>query len=445
MSITPLLPCFAALWLAACVPYASRPLVAGHSAAAFTGRSLSDPGLRQFLAGQGTGAGAWDVDRLALAAAYFQGEVVVARAEAQAVAAGIRTAGQRPNPVLSFSPGYNTTSKGISPWLLSPAVEVTLETAGKRGLRLASARAKAEAAQLRVAVAAWDARAKVRSAMLDLHAAGENTTLLNTEVALHETVVDKLLMQVHAGETPGFELTQGRLGLSRAKLALHDAEKQDATSRAQLAAAVGVPSAALEAVTLDFSEFTTLPAAPGAGMRQHALTHRADLLAALADYAAADAELRLEIAKQYPDVHLSPGYEFDQGDNKWSLGFGMEVPILNQNRGPIAEAQAKRKVAGARFEAKQQAVFGEIETALAAYHAAMAKAGTATKLAEQAAHASDTTGRMVAAGELAPLELTRRRIEASTAKLALLEASIQAQVAVGRLEAAVQRPLRGAK
>jgi len=27
-----------------------------------------------------------------------------------------------------------------------------------------------------------------------------------------------------------------------------------------------------------------------------------------------------EIAKQYPDITLSPGYEFDQGDNKWSLG-----------------------------------------------------------------------------------------------------------------------------
>lgn len=413
---------------------------AGHSA--FAGRSLADSGLRDFLAKQKAGGGSWNVDRLALAGAYFQGDVAVARAEAEAAAAGIQTAGQMPNPVLSFSPGYNTTSKGISPWILSPSLDVTIETAGKRGQRIASARAMAEAAQLRVAAAAWDTREKVRKAMLELYAARENAELLRAEVALHEGAVEKLLAQVNAGESPGFELTQERLGLSRAKLALHDAEKQAATSRAQLASAIGVSSAALSAVTLDFSAFKSLPSTPGSGSRERALTHRADLLALLADYAAADADLRLQIAKQYPDIHLGPGYEFDQGDDKWSLGIGIELPILNQNRGPIAEAEAKRKTAAVKFEAKQQGVFGEIETAQASYRAASSKVATAAKLAEESAHASNTTKSMVDAGELAPLELTRRSIEVSAAKLSLLEARIQAQQAAGELEAALQVPLR---
>ena len=382
------------------------------------------------------------MDRLALAGAYFQEEVAVARAEAEEAAAGIQTAGQMPNPILSFSPGYNTSSKGISPWIVAPSLDVTIETAGKRGQRVASARARAEAAQLRVAAAAWGTRAKVRKAMLDLHAAQENAGLLRTEVALHEGAVEKLLALVNVGESPGFELTQERLGLSRAKLALHDAEKQSATARAQLASAIGVSTAALDAVTLDFSAFKNLPATPGSQLRERALTHRADLLALLAEYAAADAELRLQIAKQYPDIHLGPGYEFDQGDDKWSLGFGVELPILNQNRGPIAEAEAKRKTAGAKFEAKQQAVFGEIETALASYRAANTKVATAARLAEESAHASNTTRSMVDAGELAPLELTRRGIETSAAKLSLLEARIQAQQAAGELEAALQHPLR---
>ena len=441
MRIIPLLLPFATLWLASCVRYAAGPLDAGHSAAAFAGRSLDDAGLRQFLASQGAGSGAWKVNRLALVAAYFQGEVAVARAEAEAASAAILTAGQRPNPVLSFAPSYNTSSSGISPWILSPALDVTLETAGKRGHRQASARATAEAAQFRVAAAAWDARSKVRTAMLDIYAAQENTALLQAEAALHQGAVEKLSAQVAAGEAPAFEVTQERLGLSRAQLALHDAEKLDATSRAQLAAAVGVSAAALNAATLDFSDFTAMPATPGSVARRRALVHRADLLAALADYAAADADLRLEIAKQYPDVHLNPGYEFDQGDNKWSLGFGVELPILNQNRGPIAEAEAKRKTAAAKFEAKQQAVFGEIETALAGYHAATAKVATAARLAEETAHASDTTRRMIEAGELASLELTRRQIEASAAKLSLLEARIQAQQAAGQIEAALQVPL----
>ena len=38
-----------------------------------------------------------------------------------------------------------------------------------------------------------------------------------------------------------------------------------------------------------------------------------------------EAALRLEIAKQYPDVHLNPGYQFDTGENKWALGVGLTL------------------------------------------------------------------------------------------------------------------------
>lgn len=431
--------------LAACVQFKAKPLSAGDAAAGFTGRSLHDTGLRQFLAEQKAGTGAWNVDRLALAAAYYQGDVRVARAEAEQAAAGIETAAQRPNPVLSFAPGYNSTTKGISPWIITPALDVTIETAGKRGKRMAQSRAEAEAAQLRVAAAAWDARTKVRTAMLELYAARENHALLTAEGALHEEALKKLDAQVKAGEAPAFELTQARLSLNRAKLALHDADKLAATARAKLAAAVGVPSSALDAVTLNFTAFESLPPVPGSTARRRALMHRSDLLAALADYAGTDAALRLEIAKQYPDVHLNPGYELDQTDNKWSLGLSIELPILNRNCGPILQAEAKRKTAGEKFGARQAAVFGEIETALAAYGAATAKADTAAKLADEAAHSTDTTKRMVEAGEITPLELVRRRIEDSASKLSLLEARIQAQEAAGQLEAAMQLPLRSVK
>jgi len=47
--------------------------------------------------------------------------------------------------------------------------------------------------------------------------------------------------------------------------------------------------------------------------RRQALQGRADVLAALSDYAASESALQLEVAKQYPDVHLNTGYEYDQG------------------------------------------------------------------------------------------------------------------------------------
>ena len=74
------------------------------------------------------------------------------------------------------------------------------------------------------------------------------------------------------------------------------------------------------------------------------------MLSALAEYAASESALQVQIARQYPDIHLRPGYELDQNKNKWQLGVSMDLPILNQNQGPIAEAKAKREEIGGEVQ-----------------------------------------------------------------------------------------------
>jgi cobalt-zinc-cadmium efflux system outer membrane protein len=440
-----LLPIFVALsGLTECVSFHEQALKPETTAKDFSSRSLENKGLQSFLATQNAAHGTWSPDRLALVGTYFHADIAVAKAEQQEAAARITAAGQRPNPVLSFSPGYNSTTSGISPWIITPTLDVPIETAGRRNIRVDQARAEVEASRLRVDAVAWKVRKEIRSSMLDLYAARQISQLLTIQNQLHQDELKKLQVMVAAGESAAFELNQARLSLNEAQLAQHDAEKLKATALAQLASAIGVPSAAIDPAKLDFSTFKTLPSDPGKWAQRQALTTRADLLAALADYAASDAALRLEIARQYPNLHLNPGYELDQTDNKWSLGFSLELPILNQNRGPIAEADAKRKKAAKIFEAKQRAVFGEIEIALAAHRTTRAKVETASRLAKEAAHASDTTRGMVESGELAPLELTRRRIETSAATLGLEKALIEAQQAAGDLEAAVQIPAQKA-
>lgn len=432
--------------LASCVQYKARPLTAEGSAAAYASRSFNDPGLRQFLAEQKATGSNWDVNKLALAAAYFNPDVRVARALAAESAAAIITAGQRPNPVFTFAPAYSPSlGKGIYPYNLTPTLSVTLETAGKRGKRLAQAQADAAAAQFRVAAAAWDVRTRMRTAMLALYTGRRTAELLKVEVALNDEALKKLQVQVEEGEAPALDLTVARLALNRAKLAQHDVERQVASARELLAGAVGVPPAALDAVRLDFSTFESSIHVPAETARKHALNHRSDLLALLGDYSMAEAMLRLEIAKQYPDIRLIPTDQLDHSGNRWGLGVQFDLPVLNQNRGPIAVADAKRKTAGEKFEARQAAVVTEVGSALANYQNSKAKVATARKLADEAAHTSETTRLMVQAGELIPLDHVRRKIEASASNLALLIARIEEQTAAGQLEAALQLPLHYAK
>ena len=428
------------LALAACVQFKERPLAADTSREDFSGRSLNDAGLKTFLVENKATGDSWSVDRLSLVAAYFHPDVALARAEADEVAAGIKRAQMRPNPVFTFMPQYASSRAPVfTPWFLGPSVSVPIETAGKRSKRTEQALAATEAARWRISARAWAARSRVRAAMLELHGARENIRLLETEQTLHDDAIKKLTVQMEAGDVSPFELTQARLILNRTRLALEDARRIATTGEARLAAAVGLPLNVIQSVKLDFSAFHRLPE-PGNSLRL-ALTRRADLMALLSEYAAAEAALKLELARQYPDVNLMPGYDYNSGQNRWHLGLNLQLPF-NQNRGPIAEAEARRTTAEKRFLAQQAAIQGALDIALAAYQASRIKASTAAQLAHEADTASGTTKKMVEAGNVSALELTRRQIEASAAKVALMTTTLEAQTAAGALEDAMQCPLR---
>jgi outer membrane protein TolC len=260
---------------------------------------------------------------------------------------------------------------------------------------------------------------------------------------LAQQQIEKLLKQrFDAGEISRPELTTAQIALNKLQLDLGDAKSQIASSRSQLAQTIGVGVAALDGVDLDFVFSQTVPdELTSAGARRVALLSRADILGALADYAAAEDELRLEIAKQYPDVHLNPGYQFDQGDDKWSVGLTFELPVLNQNQGPIAEAEAKRKLAAAKFVALQAQVIGEIDRAVANYRVAEEQLKAGNSLFESEQQQQKFTEAQLKAGALDELDSESAKVEFDGASLAQLDGEAKFQSALGALEDALQRPV----
>jgi cobalt-zinc-cadmium efflux system outer membrane protein len=250
--------------------------------------------------------------------------------------------------------------------------------------------------------------------------------------------------QFAIGEASPSDVTQARLALASSRLAALDAAQQSIQARLKLADAVGLPAAALDGVALSFDSLLR-PAAeiPADEIRRKALVSRADILAALAEYAAEDSALRLEIAKQYPDLNLGPNYQLDQTDAKWTLGLSLVLPLLSRNKGPIAEAEARRAEAAARFQALQAKVLGEIESAAAAARLAGEKAKAADDLWRNLQKSEASAAARYGLGEISKLELIGLRIELAAGELARLEARIKARRAAGELEDAVQSPLDG--
>ena len=414
---------------------------------ALEARTLDDPELARFLRAQPeTGEWpprAWGLDALALVALYYHPDLEVARASWAAARAGRVAAGERPNPGLSVEPGYNSTTpkSEITPWILTSVLDLTLETGGKRGHRIAAARQLSEAARLELASVAWQVRSRVRRALLELHAASGSAALLERQNEIQQANVMLMERQLAAGAISRFQLTQARLLLGTARLGLGDAQRRRAEAQVQLASALGVTRRALDGVALAFDDFDRPPQElPAPDARRRALLNRADLLAALAAYEAAQANLQLEVAKQYPDLHLGPGYQLDQAENKWTLGLSGLLPVFSRNRGGIAEAEARRAEAAARFTLAQQRAMEDVDLALAAYESARARAATADALLADLARERQSAEALWRAGEISRLDLGSLQLEIASSEQARFEAVVKTQEALGRLEDAMQSP-----
>ncbi len=434
--------------LQGCARFHPQPLAPERTAAYFQARTLAGDGLRSFLETNFLATlpawplPAWDFTKLTLAAFYYHPDLDVVRAQWGVATAGQVTAGERPNPTLSVVPGYNTTTLTPSPWLVTPSLDLPIETAGKRGYRLAQASHLSEAARLNLASVAWQVRSRVRSRLVELHAAQESERLLQEQQTIQAEHLRLLERQHEAGAVSAFEVTQAGIAAFNTQLALRDAERQSAEVRVQLAEAVGVPVGALDGVTLSFDGLGQLPGeAKVSEARRQALLHRADILGALAEYAASQSALQLEIAKQYPDVHFNPGYEFDQGDNKWSLGLSVTLPVLNHNQGAIAEANAKRAESAAKFNALQARVLAEIDRAVAGHRASLQKQADADALLGRLQKQEQQAQAMFDAGEISKGDLAALRLQLSASALARLDALVKSQQALGQLEDALQCPL----
>ena len=442
------------LLLAGCVSYQPQPLSPGRSAEQLENRSLTNLALHTFLERNlhrelaPWPARTWDVDMLTLAAFYYHPSLEVARADWRITAAGMETAAERPNPTVTVSGIHEPVPDAPSPWIPAIIFDLPIETAGKRRVRTEQARHLSEAARLNVTTAAWQVRSNLRAALLDFVAAQQRLALLQQQLALRDDQASRLKSQFQAGAISAFDLNAARLALVRARADLTDAQRLLAEARPRLAGAMGVPEAALGDTTFEF-DLQAVSVAEGLTTREArrlALLGRADILGALADYAASQSALQLEVAKQYPDVHLSPGYSWNggsAGEHDWQLGLNVELPLLNRHKGPIAEATARREATAARFLALQARVMGDIDAAIASFRSSQTNIAALDALASAQADQVGSVVQQLQAGAVDRLELLAARLELNSAALARLDAQIKLNQALGALEDAVQRPVFG--
>jgi cobalt-zinc-cadmium efflux system outer membrane protein len=426
----------------ACASYAPAPISPETSAAALEARRLDDPRLRQFItAERGKPPGAsWGLADLTLAALYYHPDLAVARARLGEAEAAVVTAGEIPNPQLSFEDLAYNLHTGAP--VVAPIISFVIETAGKRHYRSKEARALVDAARADLETASWQVRGGVRSALLDLWAAESAGGLLRQRLAVQDELVELLEHRLAAGAVSALDLARERIARNQMSLALSDAERRRVDALTALAAAIGVPREALDGVAFSFVDIAS-PAPPALDrgkLRREALFRRSDVQALLADYAAAESALALAVANQYPNLTLGPGYGYDAGQNVYILP-AADLPVFNQNQGPIAEARARRRATAARFSALQAKIINAVDGAAADYRAATDAVTAADTLLAGATARAQRVQRSFAAGQVDRPTWLTAEIERLAAEQSRLAAALQQRQALGALEDAVQQPL----
>jgi cobalt-zinc-cadmium efflux system outer membrane protein len=435
-----------------CATYRPEPLEPETIAQQFASRSLSNPGLCEYLkANLGTQLSScppekWEIGSLTLVGFYYSPDLAVANARVREADAAVITARAVPNPTLHVGPQYReAVSPNFAPWGIgSFSLDLPIETAGKRGYRVAEARRLADAARLAAGETAWVVRSRIRAALLQYLLDVRARDLLAHEEETLAQVVRLFAQRVKAGGAPRPELYLAQSSLQGAKLKFIEIAARVSVDINVLSAALGVPVQTLDGVAFSWPAFDSPPSQQSLSpteIQRLALLNRIDLRRQLAQYAAADEALKLEIAKQYPDIDISGGYTWEGGENIFELGPSAVLPVFNQNQGPIAEAEARRREVAAQFLAMQAGIIEQSQTTLTHYRGALGALDAARSAAELQAKQLGQTRRGVAVGESDTVVLAQAQLQDLSAQRGLLDSVTSAQTALGALEDSIQRPL----
>lgn len=431
-----------ALVAGGCQSYERRPLdVTGHHAA-FLARTPESPEVKAFaesLAARSPDISGFDpADGVTCAEAevialVFNADLRLARLRAGVTRATAENAGLWEDPTIGVDLTRIVQSTP-EPWKVFTSVGITIPISGRLEIEKQRTGVEHAAELARVAQREWSVRMSIRRAWsewsaLDAQLAATREFLGRVDQIL--AVVDKM---EQAGEMARTEARLFRIekATKAAELAVLESRAQQANLRLRQlmgmspdaplqfqASGVG-PARASDSRSTDASEL---------GRRSPAM------LVVAAEYEAAEKALELEVRKQYPDLHIGPGYGREDGQDQVLLGLSIPIPILNANRQGIAEARARREVAQAGAETTLEQTIAAVRAAEVRLAAAARRRQTLETEIVPLVDAQYSDARQVARlGEVNTLVLLESLTRQQEAKVGLVEAARDEAIAAVDLD-----------
>jgi outer membrane protein, heavy metal efflux system len=251
-----------------------------------------------------------------------------------------------------------------------------LEWIGKRDARQQAARAQTAAVEADAAVVLNDLELDVRLAVIALGIAQEEAQQAAADATLAEQVRAAVEQGHTAGDRDTATLIRVKLEAANAQVRRDSAQRSERTARAVLRLWCGEEVAEPLPIT-DVLPATTLPLNSRYLME---IAQRDPRVAALAAaIREAEANIAAERAARVPDVTVGVFADRENEKDAVGLSLGIELPVWNQNGGPIAEAEAQHRLATAELRRRQVEQRLELAATIGDYDSTQAQAESLRK------------------------------------------------------------------
>jgi len=417
------------LLLTGCAHYQAQPIALAALASAHNGHSLDAPCRKAST----VNASEFSEIALIAAAQCFNPELARAKAAIQLALANGELARQYPGLALVLNAEYARKAPESSKWLAGFSLDLPLDVGTRKAVRIEAAEQAQVLATLENALAQRAVAGKIGASVDTIRASLGEQELLHTRAQQSQRWLKFVDQQILEGQAVRSERLKPQQELLATQAALLSASAAERAARSELAQALGVPLAQVLNRQLALN-IAPKRAASGVGVdsakRQAALLARPELLRALGQYQLAELALRLEYAKQYPELRLSPGYIWERGLVKLPLALGALLPPLDGNRSAIAVALAARSLAARELELTQANISAEIDLAFANRDAARSALRLGIQQMELANTELSAAKAAFDAGELDQLGRLSAELHVNDLLLAVHALEVQLQLSV---------------
>jgi cobalt-zinc-cadmium efflux system outer membrane protein len=297
----------------------------------------------------------------------------------------VRQAGLMPNPRLFLQ------SEDIRPWASNYSftansedygyLSQTIEVDGKRGKRVAYAKAGLARAEAENSMRLRQISYRVASAYWSAAAASRAAALWKAQVDDFDTILRYHRERVSAGAMAGVDLLRMQVEHDRVMLEYQNALRMAEQAGIALGREMGAPLAPETTLSDEIDVKRDIAPLP----IDSVLEQRPDVMAARDAVDEAQANERVQRAIAVPDPDLLGGYKRNLSDNTIFAGLQIPLPFFNRNQGEVARAQSQVRYAQDTLAQVRLVARAEVETAQAAYQ--REQQTVATTLPEMREHA----------------------------------------------------------